>query len=185
MGDVADKLAYFQAITGFEDTDLCTEILSAHNWDLELAISSITSTDTNVPASSATAATTTTTTTAWENHESEDVGLVLAPNNNNQPPGLAWKIITLPFSIISSSLGLISGAIGLGVWAASRVLSYSLSIVGLSRSSRAGTTPLVSVSQSASEATDFVSSFERDYYGRVRPNFVAEDFMDALQRDFV
>ncbi|KAL6501682.1 Plant UBX domain-containing protein 10 [Orobanche gracilis] len=180
MGDVADKLAYFQAITGFEDTDLCTEILSAHNWDLELAISSITSTDTNGPASSATAATTTTTT--WENHESEDVGLVLAPNNNNQPPGLAWKIITLPFSIISSSLGLISGAIGLGVWAASRVLSYSLSIVGLSRSSRAGITPLVSVSQSASEATDFISSFERDYYGVERPNFVAEGFMDALQR---
>lgn len=176
MGDVADKLAYFQAITGLEDTDLCTEILSAHNWDLELAISSITATDSNRPSSSSTASATT-----LANQESEHVGLVLPSNNNNQPPGLAWKLITLPFSIISGSLGLISGAIGLGMWAASGVLSYSLSMVGLSSAGRAATTPLVSVPQSTSEAMDFVSSFERDY-GRIRPNFVTEGFMDALQR---
>ncbi|KAI3470760.1 hypothetical protein Pfo_027423 [Paulownia fortunei] len=185
MGDVADKLAYFQAITGLEDTDLCTEILSAHNWDLELAISSITSTDTNGPSSAAAAASdasaSTATATTRANQEPRDVGLVLPPNGINQPPGLAWKLITLPFSIISSSLGLISGAIGFGMWAASGVLSYSLSMVGLNSPARAGTTPLVSVSQSASEAMDFVSSFERDY-GRVRPNFVTEGFMDALQR---
>ncbi|GFP79511.1 fas-associated factor 2 [Phtheirospermum japonicum] len=177
MGDVADKLSYFQAITGIEDTDLCTEILSAHDWDLELAISSITSTDTNHPSPS-TAATTTTTP---ENREPESVGLVLAPNGNNHPPGLAWKIITLPFSIISTSLGLISGVIGFGFWAASGVLSYSLSVVGLNSSSRAGSAPLVPMSQSASEAAGFVSNFERDF-GRVRPNFVTEGFMDALQR---
>ncbi|CAA0809425.1 Pectin acetylesterase 12 [Striga hermonthica] len=116
------------------------------------------------------------------NQEPEDVGLVLAPNGiNNQPPGLAWEIITLPFSIVSASLGLTSGAIGLGVWAASGVLSYSLGMVGLNGSSRVGTSPLVQVSQSASEAMDFVSGFERDY-GRMMPNFVAEGFMDALQR---
>ncbi|KAK4423486.1 Plant UBX domain-containing protein 10 [Sesamum alatum] len=176
MGDVADKLAYFQAITGLEDTDLCTEILSAHNWDLELAISSITSTDNGRPSSSSSASATT-----LANQDAQDVGLVLPSNNNNQPPGLAWKLITLPFSIISGSLGLISGAIGLGMWAAGGVLSYSLSMVGLSSGGRAGTTPLVSVPQSTSEAMDFVSSFERDY-GRVRPNFVTEGFMDALQR---
>ncbi|KAG0473239.1 hypothetical protein HPP92_015096 [Vanilla planifolia] len=34
VGGFEDKVAYFQAITGLEDTDLCTEILSAHNWDL-------------------------------------------------------------------------------------------------------------------------------------------------------
>ncbi|KAL2233338.1 plant UBX domain-containing protein 10 [Sesamum indicum] len=176
MGDVADKLAYFQAITGLEDTDLCTEILSAHNWDLELAISSITATDNNRPSSSSSASA-----TALANQDPQDVGLVLPSNNNNQPPGLAWKLITLPFSIISGSLGLISGAIGLGMRAAGGVLSYSLSMVGLSRAGRAGTTPLVSVPQSTSEAMDFVSSFERDY-GRMRPNFVTEGFMDALQR---
>lgn len=36
-------MAYFQAITGLEDADLCTEILQAHGWDLEIAISSFTS----------------------------------------------------------------------------------------------------------------------------------------------
>ncbi|XAR70131.1 hypothetical protein NMG60_11026899 [Bertholletia excelsa] len=98
------------------------------------------------------------------------------------PPGLAWKLVTLPFSIISGSLGLISGAIGLGMWAAGGILSYSLSVIGLN-SGRNGdsSSPLVSVSPSASEAMDFVSNFERDY-GTTHPNFVAEGFMDALQR---
>ncbi|KAL8462818.1 hypothetical protein ACS0TY_033727 [Phlomoides rotata] len=176
MGDVADKLAYFQAITGLEDTDLCTEILSAHNWDLELAISSITDTDNNRPSSSSAA-----TTRANIEPHGHGAGLVLAPNGNNQPPGIAWKLITLPFSIISGSLGLISGAIGFGMWAASGVLSYSLNMVGIGGAPRSGTTPLLVVSQAASEAVDFVASFERDY-GRLRPNFVTEGFMDALQR---
>lgn len=174
---MADKLAYFQAITGIDDADLCTEILSAHNWDLELAISSITSADGDRPSSSSAAPTT----AARANLEPQDSGLVLAPNGSNQPPGLAWKLVTLPFSIISGSLGLISGAIGFGMWAAGGVLSYSLGAVGLTSTSRAGTTPLVTVSPSVSEAMDFVASFERDY-GRVMPHFVTEGFMDALQR---
>ncbi|KAL7108940.1 hypothetical protein ACP275_06G144500 [Erythranthe tilingii] len=184
MGDVADKLAYFQAITGLEDADLCTEILSAHNWDLELAISSIT-TDANhhhpSSSSSAAAAANNSGINTRTNQEIHDVGLVLPPNVNNQTPGLAWKLITLPFSIISTSLGLISGVIGFGMWAAGGVLSYSLSVVGLNTQARPGTTPLVSVSQSAAEAVDFVSSFQRDY-GTVGPNFLTEGFMDVLQR---
>ncbi|KAH6769207.1 UBX domain-containing protein [Perilla frutescens var. frutescens] len=56
-------------------------------------------------------------------------------------------------------------------------------MVGLNSASRAGTTPLVTLSQSASEAMDFVAGFERDYgHGRVMPRFVTEGFMDALQR---
>lgn len=43
------------------------------------------------------------------------------------------------------------------------------------------TSPLVSVSASASEAMNFVNIFERDF-GSIRPNFIAEGFMDALQR---
>ncbi|EPS68279.1 hypothetical protein M569_06490 [Genlisea aurea] len=171
MGDVANKLAYFQAITGIEDTDLCTEILSAHNWDLELAISSITAADT-----------TTTSRASSAPREERDVGggLVL-PSNASNPPGLAWRLITLPFSIISASLGLISGAVGFGLWAAGGVLSYSLSAIGLNGRASPGATPLVSVSQSVAEATDFVNSFESEY-GRRRPDFVTEGFMDALQR---
>ncbi|CAK8572200.1 unnamed protein product [Lathyrus sativus] len=178
MADVADKLAYFQAITGLEDVDLCTEILAAHGWDLELAISSFTTTSNPTTAPGG-----------------DDVN-----NNNNlqsssqsepplppPPPGLAWKIIKLPVSVISGSLGLISGAVGLGLWAAGGVLSYSLGFMGLgsgsgsASSSSSASAPLVSVSAATTEAMDFVAAFERDY-GTTKPNFVSEGFMDALQR---
>ncbi|KAK7278319.1 hypothetical protein RJT34_23346 [Clitoria ternatea] len=175
MADVADKLAYFQAITGLEDPDLCTEILAAHDWDLELAISSFTSSSSNSTA-------TITDTHPLLHHNNH------APSTNPQQPqpGLAWKLITLPVSVISGSLGLVSGAIGLGLWAAGGVLSYSLGFMGLgsgsaSSSSGSASAPLVSVSAATSEAMDFVAAFERDYGSR-RPNFVSEGFMDALQR---
>ncbi|CAL5206856.1 unnamed protein product [Lathyrus oleraceus] len=183
MADVADKLAYFQAITGLEDVDLCTEILAAHGWDLELAISSFT--------------TTSHPTTATATAGDDDVVDVNVNNNNLQsssqselplpppPPGLAWKIIKLPVSVISGSLGLISGAVGLGLWAAGGVLSYSLGFMGLgpgsATSSSSASAPLVSVSAATTEAMNFVAAFERDY-GTTKPNFVGEGFMDALQR---
>lgn len=173
MADVADKLAYFQAITGLEDPDLCTEILAAHGWDLELAISSFTSTSnptTDTPA----------TDTPRNDHNLQSSQSEPPP----PPPGLAWKLIKLPVSVISGSLGLVSGAIGLGLWAAGGVLSYSLGFIGLgssSASSSSASAPLVSVSTATSEALDFVAAFERDY-GTTRPNFVSEGFMDALQR---
>ena len=89
--------------------------------------------------------------------------------------------------MISGSLGLISGAIGLGLWAAGGVLSYSLGFIGLGggggASSSAASAPLVSVSAAMVEAMDFVAAFEREYGGpNSRPNFVGEGFMDALQR---
>ncbi|XP_009793282.1 plant UBX domain-containing protein 10-like [Nicotiana sylvestris] len=179
MSDVADKIAYFQAITGVEDTDLCTEILAAHGWDLELAISTFTSSNSSENHHSATDYTSEPTTST--NLQPAETGIVTG-GTAGQPPGLAWKIITLPFSIISGSLGLISGALGFGVWAAGGVLSYSLRMIGLN-SGRNGesTSPLVSVSASASEAMNFVNIFERDF-GSIRPNFIAEGFMDALQR---
>uniref|UniRef100_A0A7N0UHZ8 UBX domain-containing protein n=1 Tax=Kalanchoe fedtschenkoi TaxID=63787 RepID=A0A7N0UHZ8_KALFE len=195
MGDdVADKITYFQAITGLEDPDLCTEILQAHGWNLELAVSAFTGTPTpshstppstdyyhNHPdpdhASSSTAATAAT---------APDISLLqdsTLANNNNNGPGLAWRLITLPISVISASLGLVSRAIGLGLWAAGGILSYSLGAIGIASSSRNSdsSTRLLSVSPAASEALGFVAAFERDY-GSVRPNFLAEPFMDALQR---
>ncbi|XP_057967025.1 plant UBX domain-containing protein 10 [Malania oleifera] len=182
MVDVAEKLAYFQAITGIQDSDLCTEILSAHGWDLELAIASITGTnsDGSDPAPAAVAAATTT---------ARDVGISGQSDSLDDrtavAPGLAWKVITLPISVVSGSLGLISGAVGFGLWAAGGVLSYSLGMIGLGGSGRGGessSSPLVSVSAAASEAMDFVADFERAYGGTNRPNFVTEGFMDALQR---
>ncbi|XP_042481267.1 plant UBX domain-containing protein 10-like [Macadamia integrifolia] len=195
MVDFADKLSYFQAITGLDDPDLCTEILSAHGWDLELAVSAYTSSNSvsvnnpndhinnddhyNVGSSGQSNL------GSWEGldrpeltqRESEPVSDVDAP------PGLAWKIITLPFSVISGSLGLISGAIGFGMWVAGGVLSRSIGLLGLGpgRNRDASSSPLVSLSASASEAAQFVAAFERDF-GAICPNFVTEGFMDALQR---
>ncbi|CAI9093381.1 OLC1v1028876C1 [Oldenlandia corymbosa var. corymbosa] len=184
MGDVSDKLAYFQAITGLDDPDLCTEILSAHGWDLEEAISSITSNHNPNSASNSHPVSDQTPLLQPE----DEPGLVAPPAPTASPPGqpgLVWKVVTLPFSIISGSLGLVSGAIGLGMWAAGGLLSYSLGVVGLNSSGRAGgesASTSSSVSAAVSEAMEFVASFERSFGNSARPNFVSEGFMDALQR---
>ncbi|MBA0862181.1 hypothetical protein Goshw_005625 [Gossypium schwendimanii] len=175
MVDVADKLACFQAVTGLEDPDLCTEILQAHGWDLELAISSFTSS--NQSSASTITSDSDPRDSLDPTQSASSSGLVPAPN-----PSIAWKLVTLPFSVISGSLGLVSGAVGLGLWAAGGVLSYSLGMIGLG-AGRGGESSarLVSVSAAASEAMEFVAAFERDY-PTTRPNFVGEGFMDALQR---
>ncbi|XP_071737449.1 plant UBX domain-containing protein 10-like [Rutidosis leptorrhynchoides] len=180
MSDVADKLSYFQAITGLEDVDLCTEILNAHGWDLELAISSFTSNSNsveNVP--SAPSADYAADEDAIERFEQMRVGNDVVAGVSGGP-GLAWKIITLPISIISGSLGLVSSAIGLGFWIAGGVLSYSLGVIGLS-SSGGRTGESTSSNSPTDEAIRFVSMFEREY-GDLHPSFVGESFMDALQR---
>ncbi|KAL5747692.1 hypothetical protein ACOSQ2_024989 [Xanthoceras sorbifolium] len=192
MVDVADKLAYFQAITGLEDVDLCTEILQAHDWDLELAISAFTSSNPPERAANDGGGGGGAESASYSNSTSRDgqttVDRLDSSGNGTVPaPGLAWKLITLPFSVISGSIGLISGAVGLGLWAAGGVLSYSLGMIGLgSGSGRNGESSarLVSVSAAASEAMEFVSCFERDYgsVAATMPNFVGEGFMDALQR---
>ncbi|PON73576.1 UBX domain-containing protein [Parasponia andersonii] len=191
MVDVPNKVAYFQAITGLEDPDLCTEILAAHGWDLELAISNYTSPNPVSPPEVPTAATSSSPATGGSvssGLEFQESSQRPVPASNAVaaagPPGLAWKLVTLPISVISGSLGLISGAIGLGLWAAGGVLSYSLGVVGLGHGAgRDGDSSarLVSVSAAASEAVEFVAGFDRDY-GATRPNFVSEGFVDALQR---
>jgi FAS-associated factor 2 len=104
------------------------------------------------------------------------------------PPGLGWKIITLPISIVSGSLRLISGAVGFGFWAAGSIFSYSLGFIGFSSNSGRGgdsSAQLVTVSAASREALEFIAQFERDYGGSgssSRPNFVGEGFMDALTR---
>lgn len=183
MDDVSDKVAYFQAITGLDDPDLCTEILQAHGWDLELAISSFTGSnppDDDPPSSGP----------GPRQLAAGPPPPPPPPTLNAGGPSLTWRIITLPVSVISGGLGLVSGAIGLGMWMAGGVLSYSLGMVGLGPGSgrRGGgggedSSRLVSVSAAATEAMEFVASFEREYAAAAgRPNFVSEGFMDALQR---
>ncbi|KAG0474944.1 hypothetical protein HPP92_014630 [Vanilla planifolia] len=184
VGGFEDKVAYFQAITGLEDTDLCTEILSAHNWDLEVAISSFTSTNSpshpSAPSSSSSPA-------GASGHVSVTRADPSSSSDLTQQasPGLVWKIITLPFYVVSGGVGLISGAVGLGVWVAGSVLSRSLGILGfVSPRGQNESGRLIPISASAAEANDFVATFERDFSTGLtsRPNFVAEGFMDALQR---
>ncbi|KAG9452662.1 hypothetical protein H6P81_005566 [Aristolochia fimbriata] len=182
-GDSDDKLAYFQAVTGLEDRDLCAEILAAHGWDLELAVSAITSTSSGGGTSGAAGSSGQQDDGDWRDVDvsARELGNVAVA----QPPGLAWKLVTLPFSVISGSLGLISGAVGLGFWVAGGVLNYSMGMLGL-RSPSGGPTgddssPLTSISAAATEALDFVAAFEREY-GSSHPAFVTEGFMDALQR---
>ncbi|XP_072960686.1 plant UBX domain-containing protein 10-like [Typha angustifolia] len=169
-----DKLAYFQAITGLDDPDLCTEILSAHNWDLELAISSFTSSSSSPPPNLPTA----TTTIATATTSSSSAG---ADRPNPAPPGLVWKLVTLPFYVVSGGIGLVTGAVGLGVWVAGGVLSRSLHLLGLAAHRGQESERLVTLSASASEAADFVAEFTREF-GAPAVRFVAEGFMDALQR---
>ncbi|RAL50963.1 hypothetical protein DM860_005319 [Cuscuta australis] len=180
MGDVAEKLAHFKAITGVEDSELCTEILAAHGWDLELAVSAFLS-DNHPSGAQATTSEVLTSTSADTPQDLQETGRAAAAGSGG-PPGLAWKLVTLPFSIISGGLGLVSGAIGLGMWAASGVLSYSLGIIGFN-SGRNGqsSTQLLSVSPSASEAMAFIDAFEASF-GSTRPNFIADGFMEVLQR---
>ncbi|KAI0499834.1 hypothetical protein KFK09_018042 [Dendrobium nobile] len=178
-----DKLAYFQAITGLEDIDLCTEILSAHNWDLELAISSFTSTAESpsrafVPSAPSASS-------APADGAYADASSSLTDGAPQASPGIAWKLITLPFYVVSGGIGLISGAVGLGAWVAGSVLSRSLGILGFVPSrEQQESDRLLPVSASAAEAADFVAVFERNFGGASasRPNFVVEGFMDALQR---
>lgn len=179
MVDASDKLTYFQAITGLEDTDLCTEILAAHNWDLELAIAAFTgdhNTTSEQPPDVGSSGQSLPTSSSNDD--------VLRSDSNPGNPSLVWKVITLPISVVSGSLGLISGAVGLGIWAAGGVLSYSLGMLGLGarRGLDSSGSPLIPVSSSAAEAMEFVATLEREYGLSMRVNFVSEGFMDALQR---
>ncbi|KAK4771455.1 hypothetical protein SAY87_031987 [Trapa incisa] len=191
MVDVADKVSYFQALTGVEDRDLCSDILEAHGWDLELAISSFTGGNPSDNPSVNPTATASSSSIPPPDAEpsSSSSPLIAGPSSTAAAaarPSLTWRLITLPISVVSGSLGLVSGAIGLGMWVAGGVLSYSLGMIGLGSGSGRGvdsSTRLVSVSAAASEAMDFVTAFESEYgFMPTRPNFVSDGFMDALQR---
>ncbi|KAJ3682131.1 hypothetical protein LUZ60_014704 [Juncus effusus] len=165
-----EKVAYFQAITGLDDPDLCTEILGAHNWDLEQAISSFTS-----PPPAASSGGDASTSVPPPN-------AVIQPPGPAGPPGIAWRLITLPFYVASGGVGLVVGSVKLGAWVAGTVLSKSLSLLGLAGPQGGeGSDRLVSLSASAAEALQFVNEFTRDF-GSSGPRFVSEGFMDALQR---
>ncbi|KAL5224266.1 hypothetical protein ABZP36_010905 [Zizania latifolia] len=167
---VDDKVSYLQAVTGISDPDLCTEILAAHNWDLQLAVSSITANPSSPePAPSAAP------------RPSLEADLVAPPPLPQPPPqpGIAWKLVTLPFYVVSGGVALIAGSIRLGAWVAGGVLSRSLSLLGLAQG---GADRLRELPPSAAEAVDFVAEFEREFGAGPGPRFAAVGFSDALQR---
>ncbi|CAA7403686.1 unnamed protein product [Spirodela intermedia] len=178
-----DKLATFQAITGLEDPDLCAEILAAHDWDLDLAVSSFTSAfSPSVPGYAAERSPGPSNGASSGSQSDQDVVQVRGAAH----PGIAWRLVTLPFYVVSGGVGLISGAVGVGAWVAGSVISRSLGLLGLlpSRSSGDGSSLIPPVSAEAAEAAEFVAIFEMEFggAGASRPNFVEEGFMDALQR---
>lgn len=174
-----DKLACFQAITGLDDPDLCTEILSAHNWDLEVAISALTATSTSPSRNSSSSAPA----AGGSGPNLAEPSLTRHDSSDPAPPGIAWKLITLPFYVVSGGVGLITGAVGLGVWIAGGIISRSLNLLGLAAPRGPEADRVVPLSASAAEAADFVAAFERDFGGAgAGVRFVVEGFMDALQR---
>ncbi|PUZ40469.1 hypothetical protein GQ55_9G426400 [Panicum hallii var. hallii] len=180
---VDDKVSYFQAVTGISDPDLCTEILAAHNWDLQVAVSSITANPSSPSASASTS--------SREQGPSAplvDAEFVAPPppmppapqQPQQQQPGIAWKLVTLPFYVVSGGVGLVAGTFRLGAWVAGGVLSRSLSLLGLA--GQGGGDRLLELPPSAAEAAEFVAEFEREFGAGRGPRFVAEGFADALQR---
>ncbi|XP_006661964.1 plant UBX domain-containing protein 10 [Oryza brachyantha] len=173
---VDDKVSYFQAVTGISDHDLCTEILAAHNWDLQLAVSSITANPSSPPADPAAAH------SAPSAPREADLAAA-PPHPQQQQPGIAWKLVTLPFYVVSGGVGLIAGSIRLGAWVAGGVLSRSLSLLGVAQGSGGGGGDrLLELPPSAAEAVDFLAEFELEFGASRGPRFVAEGFADALQR---
>lgn len=195
-----DKLAHFQAVTGLEDSSLCAQILQAYNWDLDLAVGSITdggmhddvaftsfdhvASDTMAgPSSSPFDG------TNRVNMPLEEAGFrrnhAVVPHQAG--PGLVWRVATLPFSVIRGSYNVMYGAFGLGMWIAGGILTHSLGALGLVGQQQRdtqrgeGASPLLPTSYGATEALAFVRSFEREY-GEYHPAFETTSFMDALRR---
>jgi FAS-associated factor 2 len=98
-----------------------------------------------------------------------------------QEPGIACKLVTLPFYVVSGGVRLIAGTVRLGAWVAGGVLSRSLSLFGLAAQGDGGDR-LLELPPSAAEAADFLAEFQREFGAGRGPRFVAEGFADALQR---
>ncbi|KAK8445610.1 hypothetical protein SEVIR_9G357400v4 [Setaria viridis] len=182
---VDDKVSYFQAVTGISDPDLCTEILAAHNWDLQVAVSSITANPSSPSASASTSSREPAPSAPLADAEFVAPPPPMPPppqqqQQQQQQPGIAWKLVTLPFYVVSGGVGLVAGTFRLGAWVAGGVLSRSLSLLGLA--GQAGGDRLLELPPSAAEAADFVAEFEREFGAARGPRFVAEGFSDALQR---
>jgi len=102
---------------------------------------------------------------------------------------VVWRVVTLPFILLRGSYKLIFGAVGLGVWVAGGVLNAGLGVLRLNQEPNQGgenetdipSLAPVSVPTGASEAADFLRSFERRY-GYYHPEFQAVSFMEAVRR---
>ncbi|KAL3702131.1 hypothetical protein R1sor_020153 [Riccia sorocarpa] len=232
--DNEEKLAWFQDVTGVLDSSLATQILEAHEWNLDTAVNSLVDGLNN------------TSTGTIENSGGNPLGVEDASNSNRwdptaerinsglpstrdaelfignhghghpdggsyerlrsydrfgdfdssnrsgrivqqngQGPGIAWRVVTLPFSMVRGGYNLMYGAVGLGMWMAGGVISYSLGALGLGVGGVAGDrrnrSLLPMPPSGASEASAFLRNFESEY-GESHPNFQTISFMEALRR---
>ncbi|KAJ7534478.1 hypothetical protein O6H91_13G096400 [Diphasiastrum complanatum] len=205
MESLEHKLAYFHDATGIQDLALSTQILEAHGWNLDAAISAMVDMrprDSAAigPASAphpdeqqaAAAAPGTSGRTASSSHyavsaQHEDELLLASEINghvatNHIYSTLLWKLVTLPFSIIRGSYNIMYSAMGMGMSIAGGAISYSLGALRWSEGRVAdGRASLLPLPVGAAEASSFVRNFEREY-GDYHPHFQTTTFMDALRR---
>ncbi|XP_020250284.1 plant UBX domain-containing protein 10-like, partial [Asparagus officinalis] len=154
-GSAEDKIAYFQAITGLDDRDLSTEILAAHDWDLDQAVSTFTSNPSPNPT------------------DSNNFPAASTSNPSDRQRALPEP---QPYTSLPRRRPL-------AFWIA-RTSSHPLSS-SRPHSSKRRPQDRLALSSSCPKLAAFVSAFEREFSsseGSTRPNFVAEGFMDALQR---
>lgn len=214
-----DKVAHFQAVTGLQDSSLCVQILQAYGWDLDRAVGSMAdggipddaffsedaagpsagdrrqwspATDSNLGHPVFDSASPSRGSGSLHSADSSSVvtnrAQAIVPNQAG--PGIVWRVVTLPFSVMRGGYNVVHGAFGLGMWIAGGILSHSLGVLGWgaqtdnqtgARRREEGASPLLPVSSGAAEAIDFLRNFEREY-GDYHPAFQASSFMDALRR---
>jgi FAS-associated factor 2 len=178
------KVAYFQEVTGLSDQSQCIQALEAHGWDLDAAVATILAIrdrDDAGPSSlnekrsqydgagpSFHAGSSDDTGYDSRNYESGSIQPAQAPN-------IIWRTLSLPGAVARGGLGLAFGAIGLGLWAASGVLSS----VG-SAASRALGGDAARQLPAETEARKFIRSFESEY-GSEHPDFQDLSFMQAVK----
>lgn len=175
------KVAYFQEVTGLADQSQCIQALDAHSWDLDAAIGTILAirdrdeagpsnfgggdfqSDGAGPSS------------RGGSYEDEAYDIMQRGIQPAQAPGLLWRTLSIPGAVARGGLGLAFGAIGLGLWAASGVLSTVGSAASWALggdASRQGA--------AETEAQRFVRSFENEY-GVEHPDFQDLSFIQAVR----
>ena len=176
-GDLSSeqKVAYFQEVTGLSDPSQCVQALEAHQWDLDAAVATILAIRDGQeagPSNRTDAYDGAGPSGAYDDDVSYDVSRQSLAVQ--QPPNLIWRTLSLPGALARGGVGLAFGAIGLGLWAASGVLSSVANVAGWALGG-------AGAPSGETEAQRFIREFENEY-GEEHPAFEDLGFMQAVRR---